>query len=155
MKKSIVIGVGNSFRKDDGVGPEIAERIENMNLADVRVIKSNGDLAEILEILSEFDFILIADSVSTGAPPGTVYRIDPSDSKYSFQAEKNPSSHRFGIIEILKLAKNIDMPLKNVIIYGIEGEDYSHGEGLSSKVREAVEEVIEKIAVDLTEQQSD
>jgi len=155
MKKSIVIGIGNDFRKDDGAGLAAAGEIEKLNLPNVRVIMSNGDLTGILEILSEFDSIIIADSVSSGGSPGAVYRIDPFESRYSFQTEKSLSSHRFGIIEILKLAQNIDKPFKNVIFYGIEGEDYSHGEGLSSKVWGAVERAVDRMAEDLTEQQPD
>jgi hydrogenase maturation protease len=151
MKKSIVIGIGNNYRRDDGVGLEIAGRIEKMNLGDISVIKSNGDLTGILEEMGEFDKVIIADSVSSGARPGTVYRIVPDDSKYSFRREKKLSSHRFEINEVLRLAQNISKPVKNVIIYGIEGKDYSHGEGLSSEVREAAEKVAAGIIEDLSE----
>ena len=49
MSDGVVIGIGNSFRRDDGVGLAVADEIAKRGLADVRVVTAIGEPRAILD----------------------------------------------------------------------------------------------------------
>jgi len=133
MPKTIFIGVGNPFRSDDGAGRAVARRLRDEIPADVRVLEETGDGAELLEAWEGADRVILVDAVQSGAPPGTIHRFDA-------RAEKLPSwfsrssTHAFGVAEAIELARTMgDLP-PSLIVYGIEGLDFSAGTELSPEV---------------------
>src|SRR6185312_11992388 len=48
MSDGVDIGIGNSFRRDDGVGLAVADEIAKRGLADVRVVTAIGEPGAIL-----------------------------------------------------------------------------------------------------------
>jgi len=79
----------------------------------------------------------LIDAIQSGAPPATVYRFDA-------RAEGLPtwfshaSTHTFGVAEAIELARHIDELPPKLIVYGIEGLDFSPGTELSPEVVEAL-----------------
>ena len=43
MSADVVIGIGNDFRRDDGVGLAVADEIAKRDIAGVRVVTALGD----------------------------------------------------------------------------------------------------------------
>ena len=39
--KTLLIGIGNEFRGDDGVGSETARRLKTLNLPNLEILESN------------------------------------------------------------------------------------------------------------------
>jgi hydrogenase maturation protease len=137
MQKTIFIGVGNPFRSDDGTGSAVVRRIRGDIPADVRVLEETGDGVELLEAWEGADRVILVDAVLSGAPPGTIHRFDA-------RAERLPpwfshtSTHSFGVAEAIELARTMgDLP-PSLVVYGIEGLDFSAGTELSPEVAEAV-----------------
>jgi len=133
MPKTIFIGVGNPFRSDDGAGRAVVRRLRKEIPADIRVLEETGDGAELLEAWEGTDRVILVDAVQSGAPPGTIHRFDA-------RAEKLPSwfsrssTHAFGVAEAIELARTMgDLP-PCLIVYGIEGLDFSAGTELSPEV---------------------
>ncbi len=54
------------------------------------------------------------------------------------------STHGFGIAEVLKLAKQLDIN-SEIVIIGIQPEETGHGEGLSESVKSSIDSVINKV----------
>ena len=52
MSVDVVIGIGNGFRRDDGVGLAVADEIAKRGLSGVRVVTAIGEPAAILEAWS-------------------------------------------------------------------------------------------------------
>ncbi len=136
-REAILIGVGNPFRGDDGIGGVIVRQIREEIPSDVKVLEETGDGAELLEAWTGADCVILVDAVQSGAPPGTLYRFDA-------QAEKLPtwfshsSTHSFGVAEAIELARLMeDMP-SQLIVYGVEGLDFSPGTELSPDVLEVI-----------------
>jgi len=134
---SMFIGVGNPFRSDDGVGTAIVGRLRGEVPPGVKVQEESGDGTELLEAWRGVDSVILVDAVLSGAPPGTIHRLDA-------QAEKLPtwfshsSTHAFGVAEAIELARVMgDLPAR-LIVYGIEGLDFSAGTELSPEVAEVV-----------------
>ena len=72
--EAVVIGIGNPFRNDDGIGPAVAAQIEEQRLPGVRVVISDGEPAGLLEAWAGADLAVVVDAIhrvpaSPGAHP--------------------------------------------------------------------------------------
>ena len=136
-RKLTCIGVGNPFRSDVAVGRIVVEHLRHDVPAGFQVLEETGDGAELLEAWIDADCVIIVDAVQSGAPPGTIHRFDA-------RAEKLPgwfchsSTHSFGVAEAIELARAMGEMPAEVIVYGIEGLDFSAGTKLSPEVAQIV-----------------
>ena len=91
---------------------------------------------------------MLVDAVRSGAPPGTVHRLDaraaPAPTGFFHY-----STHAFSVAEAIELARSLNELPPHLIVYGIEGESFAAGEGLSPAVEQAVEVVVERAADEL------
>lgn len=153
----LIIGVGNAFRRDDGVGLFIAGQISQKELPGVRVVQHQGEGLDMIETWQGFETVVLVDAVSSALPAlpaeqagqaGTVYRIQMPGQELSSHFE-GCSTHAFGIAQTVALAKTLQRLPAHLIIYGIEGASFEMGEGLSGPVREAAGRVVEQILQDI------
>lgn len=145
---ALLIGVGNPFRGDDGVGSVIIRRLRSQTLPGFAIMEETGDGAELLEAWQGASAVILVDAVQSGAAPGTIHRIDAT-------AEKLPkwfshcSTHTFGVAEAVELARTMgDLP-PSLVVYGIEGLDFSAGTSLSPEVAASVPGVVSSILAEI------
>lgn len=133
---TLVIGVGNPHRGDDAVGPLVASRLKSRADFRFRVIQQAGDGLSLMDAWEGADTVIIMDAAFSGKRAGTIHRINAS-------VESMPkdllrcSTHALGVAEAIELARALDQLPRRVIVYGIEGDSYGQGEGLSEAVEEA------------------
>ena len=144
----LLIGIGNEYRGDDSIGLNVIRAFKTRELPDTLLVESCGGGAELIEILSSARIAILIDAVSSGGKPGTIYRFDalrqPIPAQLSFQ-----STHVFGVAEAIELARVLDRLPPSLIVYAIEGENFSMGVGLSSKARKAVQKVVEQLSCEV------
>ncbi len=141
---TLLIGVGNEFRSDDGVGILAARRIREKNLPGIVIVECDGEAASLLDAWAGMKTVVIIDAVSSGAPPGTIHRIDAR--RQSVSQELFPfSTHALGLAHAVELARSLGKLPINIIIYGIEGEQFAAGSSLSPEVQEALNEVLQLV----------
>jgi hydrogenase maturation protease len=139
----LIIGVGNEFRTDDGVGLVVARRLAGL-LPGVRVIELSGEGAALMEAWQHADRVFLVDAVSSGAAPGTIHRFDAAAQPIPTQFFSY-STHAFSVAEAIELARVLgDLPL-HLIVYGIEGQAFESGVGLSASVEQAAQAVTAQI----------
>ena len=131
----VVIGVGNLYRRDDGVGPAIAERLRGRR--DVEVATCEQEPSRLLDAWAGADLALVVDAVASGAEPGTVHRFDASERAVPSSVFRG-STHAFGVGEVIELARALGRLPGRVIVYGVEGAEFAAGDGLSPAVAAAV-----------------
>jgi hydrogenase maturation protease len=131
------IGVGNPFRSDDGAGREVVRRLQGEVPPCVKVLEETGDGAELLESWKGSEHVILVDMVLSGAPPGTLHRIDARMEKLPVWFSHS-STHAFGVAEAVELAREMDDLPPYLVVYGIEGLDFSPGTHLSPEVAAAV-----------------
>ena len=140
----LVIGVGNEYRGDDGVGPHIARKLKRKGLPRALIEIQNSEGTLLMESWRNAHTVILLDAVSSGAPPGKIYRFDarrqPIPSRFF-----NCSTHSFGIAEALGLAKRLKRLPPCALIYGIEGKTFEAGATLSPEVERAAEDVMERV----------
>jgi len=130
-----VIGVGNPWRRDDAAGLVAAKKLGGRELEDV---------AALVEALGEAEQAVVVDAVSSGAEPGTIHRFEAASEPLPerlFAA----STHVLGVGEAVELARALGKLPARLSVYGIEGADFSAGEGLSPVVEQAVETVVAEV----------
>ncbi len=144
MSHTRVIGIGNEYRHDDAVGLVVARALREKNLDHVEIVEMSGEGAALIEAWKNAKRVILIDAVQSGAPPGTVYR---------FEAHQQPipteffrySTHSFGVVEAIELARTLGQLPQELIVYGIEGENFEAGVGLSPEVERAVHKVLQQI----------
>jgi len=66
----LVIGIGNEFRNDDGLGILIAREIRRRNLESVFVLEQSGEGTALMEAWEGPDRVIIVDAIVSGKAPG-------------------------------------------------------------------------------------
>lgn len=143
-----VIGIGNVYRSDDGVGFVIAQHLKEQASDTFTVIKESGDGITLMESWESADAVILIDAVYSGAKPGTIHRFDAHVQQIPAQFF-HLSTHAFGIAEAVELARILGRLPSSLIVYGIEGKCFEAGEGLSVEVSNAAQEVVLRIRQDI------
>jgi len=135
----LLIGVGNAWRRDDGAGPAVAERLADH--PGLRTLVLPGEGSELIEAWSGQAHVIVVDAMRSGAPAGTIRHFDAVTQP--LPAGEFPSlSHRFGLAEAVEMARILGRLPARLDIWGIEAGDAGQGPGLSPKVDAAVAEVV-------------
>ena len=148
MSETLVIGVGNSYRGDDGAGIAVARKLAEQRLPGVRVMEMNGEGTSLVEAWKDAPSVLLVDAVSSGAVPGTIHRFDTQAGPLPTGLEHR-SSHSFGVAEAVEVARALGRLPPRLVIYGIEGKNFSPGRDLSAEVEGAVEEVASRLVSEI------
>jgi hydrogenase maturation protease len=131
--QTVVIGIGNAGRGDDGAGLLAARRLDGL--------EHEGDAVALLDVWRDADVAVVIDAVSSGAAPGTVHRFDASRTPVPASLRRASSTHTLGLAEAIELGRVLDRLPARVIVYGIEGERFEAGAALTPAVAAAVEAV--------------
>jgi len=138
---ALVIGAGNDLRRDDAAGLDAA-RLARAAGVDAR--EARGDLSGLADAWSGTDRVILVDAVRSGAPPGTIHRFDATASPLPAVFARG-STHAFGVPEAVELARALGRMPRSLVVYGIEGSDFAHGNGMSPEVERAVEKAAARI----------
>jgi hydrogenase maturation protease len=153
QKSSILVaGIGNIFLGDDAFGVEVARRIAGLDLpASVRVADfgiRGFDLAYALQ--DGYETTILVDACPHGEAPGTLYVIEP-DLKALDGPDAAPATveaHAMNPMNVLRMAKAMNIEIKNVLLVGCEPETLGGEEGqmgLSAPVEAAVDEAVKLV----------
>ena len=148
-KETLILGVGNPLRRDDGVGPEIIDLLfKGVNAPylppHVTIMDGGTDGLGLIEYFKEYKKVILVDAVLMGMPPGTVKVFKPDDALFHIGGD-SLSTHGFGIPELIKLAKELDI-LPDLTIIGIQAENTDYGKGLSESVKCNIDKIINIMA---------
>lgn len=140
----LVLGLGNEFRGDDGVGRVLARRLGEAVWPGVAVREESGEGAALMEAWKDADSVILVDAVQSGDAPGTIHRLDA-------RAQSIPakffhySTHAFSVAEAVELARALNQLPPRLILYGIEGRDFSAGEKISPQVAAAMDDLLGRV----------
>ncbi|TNC24171.1 hydrogenase maturation protease [Amycolatopsis alkalitolerans] len=143
---AVVIGVGNEYRHDDGVGPAVVAELGRLMPA-VRATVSDGEPASLLEAWSRAELAVVVDAVlCEPSEPGRIWRSTVDDLGAVLGTA---SSHALGIPDAVRLAKELDRLPGRLLVFAVEAADLSLGVGLTPPVAAAVPRVVEAITGEL------
>jgi hydrogenase maturation protease len=115
---------------------------------DVRMRECDGDPAALLEAWDGESAAVVVDAMASGAPMGTVRRLDASRMPLPADFHRG-STHGLGLAEAVELGRSLGRLPATLVIYGIEGGAFGEGERLSYPVECAVREAALLIVEDI------
>jgi hydrogenase maturation protease len=141
----VVIGIGNPYRCDDGVGPAVTDLLAATGPTDITCTVSTGEPADLLAAWDGADTAIIIDALHhPHAEPGRIHHLVAGDAEDLAPAAA-ASTHGIGLGQTLALARALDRIPAHLIVYAIEVTEVGYGAGLSAPVAEAAAQVAEKI----------
>jgi hydrogenase maturation protease len=151
MTHTLVLGLGNPFRGDDGIGPEVVAALRQETLSpDVTIIDGGTPGLETVLIWQNHQRVIVVDAADMGLDPGRWKRFLPEDAIWGVnKAEMQGTMHSAGLAEALALAEALDMLPPELIFYGIQPARLDWSVGLSSEVQPAVTAVSKSILHEL------
>jgi hydrogenase maturation protease len=154
-RRTLIVGVGNLLRGDDGLGPTAVKILENMRLPPwVKVEDLGSGLHNLLsDRLKDYGKIIFIDTVKRGSNPGTIHCFRPETEKLEEKTlEETFSLHETGIPEILRLNRLLSFLPADIVIMGCEPakvEEYSIG--LSEPVRRSLPKLLYLVLFEILE----
>jgi hydrogenase maturation protease len=138
----LVVGVGNELRGDDGAGIAVARRVRGPAArAGVDVREQLGEPIELLDVWQGRDAVVLVDTMRSGAPAGTVRRLDASRAPLPAGVLGSSSTHAFALGDAIELGRVLRRLPPRVIVYAVEGRTFEAGACLSDEL-EAVAGVL-------------
>lgn len=137
--RTLIAGLGNVFHGDDGFGVEVAARLFARDWPDGVIVRDFGIRGVHLayELLDGYDLVVIADAVTRGGEPGTLYVIEHEPRQDDHPAMLD--AHDMAPDEVLALVPALGGTLGRVVVVGCEPGVIAPTIGLSAAVRRSVE----------------
>jgi hydrogenase maturation protease len=134
----VVIGIGNAYRRDDGVGLAVADRLARCAPSGVRVQAGVSDPSALLDAWAGAELAIVVDAtVSSRAVPGRIRRFT-SD---AVATVRTTSSHGLDVARALGLGEALGRNPSRMALYTVDVVDVGYGIGLTAEVAAAVPEV--------------
>jgi hydrogenase maturation protease len=142
----VVIGVGNAYRRDDGVGPAVLALLDRAGpYPGVELIATDGESSRLIDAWTGASLAYVVDAVRTVSPsPGRIHRISVPDPASRPRAGA-ASSHGLGLGEAVELARMLDRLPGRLELFAVEVADTGFGEALSDPVAAAATQVAQLI----------
>jgi hydrogenase maturation protease len=142
----LVLGIGNTLLRDEGIGCHVINALADTLLPDVRII-DGGTCPDLWQFIEDTDKLVIVDAVKGGGTPGQVYRFHPDD----ITLEQKPllSVHDMGFADNLRLMR-LWHNINETVIIGVEPKDVNWGLGLSPELQCRMPQIIDIVVSELS-----
>ncbi|HEU5469298.1 MAG TPA: hydrogenase maturation protease [Actinophytocola sp.] len=145
----VVIAIGNPYRRDDGVGPALAELLTQRKLSDVHIEVLDGEPTRLLDAWAGAPLAIVIDAVlCQPAHPGRIHRTNLDQLPAGTPAA---SSHGLGIPEAVQLGTVLDRLPQRLIVYAVEAADIGFGIDLTPEVAAALPALLDAVLTDVTD----
>ena len=166
--KTAVIGIGNTLRRDDGIGIVILESLlalgKKEGVGTSTMLSVNGERSpevgegrsrtieylnfgiasfDLVHRMERYEKILLIDAIDAGLSAGELKIFELKDIAYNLKSAPT-STHEFDLKSLFELYKRFELKSK-IYVAGIQVKDTSYGEGLSAELKDKLQAVIEKI----------
>jgi hydrogenase maturation protease len=134
----LVIGYGNTLRRDDGVGPKVAEAVEALALPGVRALVRPLLTPELAEAVSQAGVVVFVDAAVDAPREVQMRRLAPAVTSQVMAHAANPAT-------LLALARDVFGHTPEAWWLTIPVEDLALGEDLSPLAQRGFELAMEEI----------
>ncbi len=140
----LVLGLGNAYRGDDGVGRVVARRLREAEPPGVAVRELSGEGASLMEAWQGAEAVILVDAVQSGDVAGTIHRFDAHEQGIPLRFF-HYSTHAFSVAEAVELARVLGRLPPRLLLFGIEGKNFADGEKLSTEVAAVVDDLLDRV----------
>src|SRR5512137_2226932 len=134
----LVLGLGNLLQADDGVGCRVIEALAGRKLPPgVEVMDAGTPGVGLINLLEGRQRAIIIDAAEMGRQPGEVVRFRSEDVVLTGSTERF-SLHRTAVADALALARALNLPLPEIVFFGVQPGLIGWRDALSPEVAAAV-----------------
>jgi hydrogenase maturation protease len=134
----LVIGYGNTLRRDDGVGPKVAEAVAKLALPGVRALACPLLTPELAEVVSQARVVIFVDAAVDAPRQVQMRALAPADSSQVMAHAASPAT-------VLALARDVFGHTPEAWWLTIPVEDLGIGEELSPLARRGFEQAVQEV----------
>lgn len=146
MRHVSVLGIGSPFG-DDQAGWKVVEKLKNMQWHRRLTIKKlDRPHLQLIDEIKERDIVFIVDAIKSGKKLGSISRLTLDDIKLF---KPSISTHDFGVIQSLQLARALNQLPKQLVLFGIEIGEIDKSDKISDEITNAISMMIEMISNEL------
>lgn len=147
--RAVVLGIGNTILTDEAAGVRAVEALELAFKmpAEVLVIDGGTSGMEMIEDLSNLDFLIVIDVVKTGAAAGTVVKISGDQIPVFFRSKLSP--HQIGLPDVLASLELLDTMPKEIVVLGVEPISLELGMEMTPAIAETIPQLVEMAVAEL------
>ncbi len=143
--RQLFVGIGNEYRCDDAIGLLISRKLKEI-YPDLNIIENDGNGLDLISFFQNYDRIIFIDAAIAEKPEEIgqikIIKVTP---EISFSEFKIFSSHSFSLVEALKMGKELDLLPKEIYLYLVYAMNFSFGQEVSVKVKQASERILIEI----------
>ncbi|MFI2435931.1 hydrogenase maturation protease [Streptomyces sp. NPDC018693] len=146
----VVVGVGNDFRHDDGVGWAVVARLRERAGAGAgpgpgpEFATCDGDPGRLIGLWEGAALAVVVDAAHAHpGHPGRVHRLEVDGGR--LDRPSATSSHGLGLGEAVELARVLGLLPERLVVYAVEGAQTDFGTGLTPAVAAAVEPLVDAV----------
>jgi hydrogenase maturation protease len=146
---TLVIGLGNPLRGDDGVGVRVAEVLAKHVLPPgVEVVDGGTQGLGIVNLMEGRRRVILVDAAEMGKSPGQFVRFTLNEI-HLLGGDQYLSIHAAGLRDALLLAQALKILPGEVIIFGVQPANLEWDNALSPQVEASLPELIEAVLAEL------
>jgi hydrogenase maturation protease len=137
----VVIGIGNPYRRDDGVGPAVVQRLAAERVTAAALVESDGEATTLLEQWQGRRLAIVVDAAHTPVPvSGRIHRLD-----LPFAGSSSTSSHGLDLGLAVRLAGELGRLPQRLLVFAVEAAETGYGCELSPAVARSVDEIVAEL----------
>jgi hydrogenase maturation protease len=142
---TLIIGLGNPLRGDDGVGITVARALaERMLPAGVEVVDGGTQGLGLVNVMEGRRRVILVDAANIGRAPGRFVRFALDEAR--LRGDDQPLSvHAAGLREALLLAQALGTLPDQVVIFGIQPASVDWDDALSPEIEAALPALVEAV----------
>ena len=126
--KTLIFGIGNVGRKDDGIGWAFLDDLKTENI-DCDIAYRYQLQVEDAELLCNYEKVIFIDSSKEDIDNGFYFKTCESSDEFSF------STHQLAPQTVLFLAEELYQHSPKAFILGVQGYQWNLEQGLSEKAK--------------------
>ncbi len=146
--KTVVVGIGNPIRTDDGFGVHALRRLQRDPRVppDVTFIDGGTYGLELLCYVSDSTHLLLLDALDVGEPPGTLIRMANGQLRGLPCAA---SVHQVGLADLLATLPLVSTAPRQTVLLGVQPLSTDWGTELTAPVEAALGPLVEEAVAQL------
>ncbi|MBF2054474.1 MAG: hydrogenase maturation protease [Candidatus Sericytochromatia bacterium] len=155
-KDGLILGIGNRFRRDDGLGPLAVQALQQRSwpIPAPDFACCSGEGTQLMAAWQGYQWVLLIDAIAAGRSDHAAGQLLCWDALTETIPQElfHYSSHAFGLAEAVEMARALGELPPQLWIYGLSGADFGAGEGLSEAVSAALPLLLDAVCQRIRQQ---
>ncbi len=146
---TLILGLGNPLRGDDGVGVYVVQELETRALSEgVELVDGGTQGLGIIPLLEGRQRVILVDAADVGRSPGEFVRFGLDEGRLLGE-DRHLAIHYAGLRDALLLAQALKMLPPEVIIYGVQPVSTQWDSALSPQVEAILPKLVEAVLAEV------